>query len=148
MLKKRIVCILLLSCFLTNIFSQTVIEIEPYTQDNIPSWAKDTRRMSIVSLGSLPFTTLATTLGYSVFRYAANDFNADYIPNPFPTSSTAAKLNSDEQIGILITAACLSLAIGIADFIVVKTKENREAENKQREQDERVIIQTRELKSK
>ncbi len=137
---KKLISIILILCFFSQIFSQTVIEIEPFTEDNIPSWAHDARRMSIVTLGSVPFTTLSATLGYSVFRYIANDFDSDYIPNPFPTSSTAAKINKDEQIGILVAASVLSLAIGITDLIVVKVKENNKEKELQKEQADRVII--------
>ncbi len=131
---------MLLFVLFSNVFSQTVIDIEPYTEDNIPSWAKDIRRTSIITLGSIPFTTLASTLGYTIFRYAANDFNSDYTPNPFPTSSTAANINKDEQIGILITAASLGLAIGIADLIVIKVKENQKEKAFEQEQAERIQI--------
>ncbi len=139
-LKIKIISLIMIVTMFSNIFSQTVVEIEPYTEDNIPSWAKDARRMSVITLGSIPFTTLATTLGYSVYRYIANDFNADYIPNPFPTSSTAAKLDQDEQIGIIITAAALGLAIGITDFIVIKVEESREEKAQEREESERIQI--------
>ncbi len=137
---KKLISTIVLLTIISSLFSQTVIEIEPFTEDNFPEWAKDARRMSIVTLGSIPFTTLSTTLGYTVYRYIANDFNSEYIPNPFPTSSTAANLNKDEQIGILATAAALGVVIGIADFIVVKVRENRIEEENQREQAERVII--------
>ncbi len=124
----------------STVFGQTVIEIESFTEDNIPSWAHDARRMSIITIGSIPFTTLATTLGYTVIRYAINDFDAEYVPNPFPTSSTAANLNRKEQIGIISTAAALGLVIGITDLIVIKVKESREEKEIQREQSERIII--------
>ncbi len=137
---KKIIAIGILMTFMSSLFSQNIIDIEPYTEDSIPDWAHDARRMSIVSLGSIPFTTLAVTLGYTVFRYIDNDFNADYVPNPFPTSSTAANLNKDEQMGIILTSCALGLAIGIADLIVVNVKENKEEKQEQKEQAERVII--------
>ena len=102
------------------------LQIEGYEKGKeLPSWAKDLRRAEIVTLGSLPFTTLGVTLAYSLYRYGANDFNPAYIPNPFPLSSTEARLSTDEQIGIIVTAAGLSLAVGITDFIVMQVKHSR-----------------------
>lgn len=102
------------------------LQIEGYEKGKeLPSWVKDLRRAEIVTLGSLPFTTLGTTLAYSLYRYGANDFKPAYIPNPFPLSSTEAKLSTDEQIGIIATAAGISLAVGITDFIVMQVKQSR-----------------------
>ena len=47
------------------------------------------------------------------------------MPNPFPLSSSEARLNTSEQIGIISAAAALSVAIGLTDFIVIKVNENR-----------------------
>ena len=102
------------------------VQIEGYEKGKeLPSWVKDLRRAEIVTLGSLPFTTLGATLAYSLYRYGANDFKPAYIPNPFPLSSTEAKLSTDEQIGIIATAAGISLAVGITDFIVMQVKQSR-----------------------
>lgn len=102
------------------------LQIEGYEKGKeLPSWVKDLRRAEIVTLGSLPFTTLGATLAYSLYRYGANDFKPAYIPNPFPLSSTEAKLSTDEQIGIIATAAGISLAVGITDFIVMQVKHSR-----------------------
>lgn len=102
------------------------VQIEGYEKGKeLPSWVKDLRRAEIVTLGSLPFTTLGATLAYSLYRYGANDFKPAYIPNPFPLSSTEAKLSTDEQIGIIVTAAGISLAVGITDFIVMQVKHSR-----------------------
>lgn len=103
------------------------VQIEGYEKGKeLPSWVKDLRRAEIVTLGSLPFTTLGATLAYSLYRYGANDFKPAYIPNPFPLSSTEAKLSTDEQIGIIATAAGISLAVGITDFIVMQVKHSRQ----------------------
>ncbi|MFI3258420.1 MAG: hypothetical protein R3Y36_09005 [Spirochaetales bacterium] len=119
--------------------TEQIIEIEPYTQDNIPSWAKDIRRTSIITLGSLPFTTLTATLTYSLYRYIANDFDSAYMPNLFPTTSTAANITVDEQIGIISTAFGISVLIGLADFIFIKVSEKQTEETHM--QDDRIIIE-------
>ena len=127
---KRICAVLFFVCYFTEaVFCQQVplsrsqeLHIEGYKEgEQLPSWAKDLRRAEIITLGSLPFTTLNATLIYSLYRYGSHD----YIPNPFPGSSQEAKLNTDEQIGILTAAAAASVVIGLADFIVLKVKQNK-----------------------
>lgn len=126
---KKVIAFLYTAFFMfTSVFAEesNALYIEPYEKGKeLPSWAKDLRRAEIVTLGSLPFTTLGTTLVYSLYRYGANDFKPAYIPNPFPLSSTEAKLSTDEQIGIIATAAGISLAVGLTDFIVMQVKHSR-----------------------
>ena len=127
---KKAVAVLCAAIFMfTFVFASEneALQIEGYEKGKeLPSWAKDLRRAEIVTLGTLPFTTLGVTLAYSLYRYGANDFNPAYIPNPFPLSSTEARLSTDEQIGIIVTAAGLSLAVGITDFIVMQVKHSRQ----------------------
>ena len=124
---KKIPWILCLFCLCAPLAAEEdALRIEGYQKDKpLPSWVKDVRRAEIITFGSLPFTTLGVTLVYSLYRYAANDFKAAYIPNPFPLSSSEARLNTSEQIGIISAAAALSVAIGLTDFIVIKVNENR-----------------------
>lgn len=126
---KKAIAVLCAAVFMfTFVFASEneAVQIEGYEKGKeLPSWVKDLRRAEIVTLGSLPFTTLGATLAYSLYRYGANDFKPAYIPNPFPLSSTEAKLSTDEQIGIIATAAGISLAVGITDFIVMQVKQSR-----------------------
>lgn len=92
-------------------------KVEPYSEDEFPTWAHDIRRAEIITIGSLPFTTLASTLCYSLGRYAGYGFDFDYVPNPFAKSGVGA-LNQSEQIGVFATAGGLSIAIGITDLII------------------------------
>ncbi|MGI5172316.1 hypothetical protein H0R92_01760 [Treponema sp. OMZ 840] len=110
----------------------------------LPSWLKDVRRAEIITFGSLPFTTLGVTLVYSLYRYGANDFNPAYIPNPFPLSSSEAKLNKNEQIGIFTTAAVLSIAIGLTDFIVIRVKDHNKKKLEQMYAEDRSGIRVEE----
>ena len=98
--------------------AEPTVTIEPYTKDEFPGWLQDLRRAEIVSLGSLPFVTLGVTLGYSLFRYFSHDMNPDYFPNPFAKSSSAARLTTDEQLGILFTSLGVAAAVGITDFTI------------------------------
>ena len=117
---RKCAAILLLLIFLPSVMFavEPSIQIEPYREDEFPDWLLDVRRAEIVTLGSLPFTTLATTLVYSFYRYADNGFNKDYFPNPLAKSSASANLSKNEQIGIISVSACLSLAAGLTDYLI------------------------------
>lgn len=123
MKKSLIRCIaVILCCSLIGSFplvaAEPTVTIEPYTKDEFPGWLQDMRRAEIVSLGSLPFVTLGVTLGYSLYRYFSHDMNPDYFPNPFAKSSSAARLTTDEQLGILFTSLGVAAVVGITDFTI------------------------------
>jgi len=142
---KRRIAFFVLIFFFASIIPQEKHTPEPYKEDEFPSWSIDLRRSEIVTLGSLPFVTLGTTIGYSFFRYAKNGFNSDYLPNPLAKSSAAANLNSSEQVGIFITSACISLIVGIIDFIISRIERHRAeemTENERIRQQESVIVET------
>lgn len=98
--------------------AEPTVTIEPYTKDEFPGWLQDLRRAEIVSLGSLPFVTLGVTLGYSLYRYFSHGMDSNYFPNPFAKSSSAARLTTDEQLGILFTSLGVAAAVGITDFTI------------------------------
>lgn len=69
---------------------------------NPPQWAKDIRRTEIITLGSLPFVTLWTTLGYSMA--VLGEFH-----NPLDKSSDGFDGNDQMNIIKISAAACLGL---------------------------------------
>ncbi|NLM01226.1 MAG: hypothetical protein GX220_07225 [Treponema sp.] len=124
-MKKIISLILIFSLIFVPLFSVENNSNEIITINSV-DWRKDLRRAEIVTLGSLPFTTLLATLGYQVYRYIDSGFNSKYFPNPLAKSSSDAQLNMDEQLGILIAASSLSLCVGVTDIIVNTVKRNKE----------------------
>lgn len=92
----------------------------PYKDDEFPQGLKDLRRFEIITLGSLPFVTLDTTLTYSTIRYIQHDYDAEYKPNIFSKSS----FSTDEQKGIILTSIGISVGIGLTDYIVQLVKRN------------------------
>lgn len=125
---RRTTALILLLVFMpAAFFAETPsIQIEPYHEGEFPDWLMDVRRAEIVTLGSLPFTTLSATLVYSVYRYADHGFSQDYFPNPLAKSSASANLTKDEQIGIICVAAGLSVAAGIADYIISAVRRSKD----------------------
>ncbi len=78
---------------------------------DFPVWAKDIRRAEIITLGSLPFVTLWTTLGYSIFEYG--EFR-----NPLNKSSDSFTVEDQKKIIAVSAGACV--ALGIFDLLVTK----------------------------
>jgi hypothetical protein len=95
---------------------------EPYTKESVPQWARDLRRAEIISFGSLPFVTLGVTMGFSLIRFAANDFNMGYFPNPMAKTTDSAGLTMDDQLTILGVSAVISVAFGLTDLIVTQVQ--------------------------
>ena len=121
--KKIIIKILLFSIFV-NILSPLKAEDTtplPYKKDEFPQVLKDLRRFEIISLGAMPFVTLNTSLVYSGIRYANHDFDSNYSPNPFATST----YTTQEQKEILLTALGISIGIAVTDYIVQIVKRNK-----------------------
>ncbi len=126
---NRIVAMFMICIFFTSCQTVSVDDSnnnytpnpQPYNSDELPTWTKDLRRAEIVTLGSIPFTVLISTMGYGVVQYASSGFSSDNIPNPFSPS-----LSSNEQVTVMITAASLSLAVGIGDFIISMVKRKNE----------------------
>ena len=138
-LKRIAFCTLIIFSYSLVAFAEPTVEIEPYTQDEFPSWAQDIRRTEIVTLGSLPFTTLGVTLGYSLYRYASNGFNPEYIPNPFAKSATGS-LSSKEQIGIVLTSVGISAVIGLVDLTIRLIQRSAAKKEASRQRDNTLII--------
>lgn len=128
---KKTFALIVFFVFSLHIFC-TDTKAEPYTKDEFHPWLHQLRRSEIVTLGSLPFTTLTTSLGYSFYRYFANDFDPEFQPNPF--SPSQANLSIEEQKRILYISLSASLLVGIIDFTISMIKKNKsqiEIEQKQ-----------------
>ena len=122
MKKKLIAKILIASIFLNlcfPVFSEDTTP-KPYEEDEFPHTLKDIRRFEIITLGALPFVTLDTTLVYSNYRYARNDFDDAYKPDIF----SPASFSQEEQKGIILTSVGVCVGIGLTDLIVQIIKRN------------------------
>ena len=116
-MKKRLIAKILFVSLFINFCCPAFTEdttTKPYEDDEFPQTLKDIRRFEIITIGALPFVTLDTTLAYSTYRYARNDFDDAYKPDIFsPTSFT-----QEEQKGIILTSVGVCVGIGITDLVV------------------------------
>lgn len=110
-MKRRFVFLLLVFSLLFNsfCFAETA---EPYDTSELPESLLDLRRFEIVTLGSLPFVMLDSTLAYSTYRFAVEGTGS---PTPFASSSN---FSTDEQMGLVLTSLGISVGIGLTDLII------------------------------
>ena len=88
---------------------------------NAPQWVRDIRRAEIVLFGTLPFTVFFSRTFMDLYRTASNDWDRRYAPWPF-TSAGAVTMTNDELKIMFAIAVSASLAISIADYILVSRK--------------------------
>jgi hypothetical protein len=126
-MKKRLLAFFCTVFFCSRVFcadpaTQSTLP-QPYEKDEFPEWARYVRRTEIITLGMLPFVTLGTTLGYSVYRYFQHDMNASYFPNPLAKTSQDANLTQEEQLTVLAISAGISLFLGLVDLTITLIKD-------------------------
>ena len=109
---------------------------KPYEDDEFPQTLKDIRRFEIITIGALPFVTLDTTLAYSTYRYAKNDFDSAYQPDIFSASS----FSQEEQKGIILTSVGICIGIGLTDLIVQLIKRSSKKKKAQVNYDDISVI--------
>ena len=100
-----------------------------YDDKEFPQGLKDLRRFEIITLGALPFVTIDTTLAYSTIRYAQHNFDAAYQPDIFSKSN----FTQDEQKQIIVTSLCISVGIGLTDYVfqlIKRSSKKRRARQK------------------
>ncbi len=100
---------------------------EPYTADEFPEWALDLRRGEIILFGSFPFTFFFVSEGYDLYRYSVSGFDPDYAPWPFK-DPVKGPYTFEEQIGVVVAAASLSLVIAVIDYAIRKSESKKDAE--------------------
>jgi len=131
-MKKKLIAKILIFSILFNtalpLFSEESTDTtpKPYEEDEFPQALKDLRRFEIITLGALPFVTLDTSLAYSTYRYARNDFDDDYKPDIFSSSS----FSQEEQKGIILTSVGICVGIGLSDLIVQLIKRSAKKRKK------------------
>ena len=126
---------LIFSLFSQNVFSEDSTSSttpESYTYEEFPEFLHQARRAEIITLGSLPFVLIGTSLVYGAVQYFSGQL--DYFPNPLDKSNGYTE---DQQKQILGISCGISLSIGAADLIItnvrkgnLKKKETEKSKNK------------------
>ena len=93
-------------------------EPEPYEKTEFPAWMLNLRRSEIVTLGSVPFTTLAVSLTYSTIQYATGKTTS--FPSPFSKNASYTQYDIKMIVGFSLG---ISLVIGIVDFVISLVKQ-------------------------
>ena len=105
-------------------FSQSDDEIAvPYKPDEFPEWTVDLRRAEIITIGSFPLAFMFTALVYDVSMSAASGFD--------PTIPFGSNRTQDDIVNLLLISAGVSVAIGLADFIIQQVKKSNIKKEKQ-----------------
>ena len=102
-------------------------EPEPYEKTEFPSWLLNLRRTEIVTLGSVPFTTLAVSLTYSTFQYATGRTSS--FPSPFNKN---ANYSQDDIKMIVGFSLGISFVIGIVDLVINLLKQKNQKKIQQK----------------
>jgi hypothetical protein len=94
-----------------------------------PQWARDLRRAEIIAFGAFPFAMFFAITGVDTYRAATHDWDSRYYPWP-AKGPGAIEMDRDEHILTLQIAIAGSLAVALADHIILRVK--RAGEQKQR----------------
>ncbi len=125
--------IIFLFIAVANSFCQTNTTPEPYSDDEFPQFMLDLRRFEIITLGSMPFITLNSSIVYNGYKFASGKTDTF---NPLAT----ADYTQDEMENIIITSLCISAGIGLTDYIVNLVKRSR-IKRRLRQQDSNISIE-------
>jgi hypothetical protein len=97
---------------------------EEYVTEEFSPLLQDLRRAEIILLGSFPITLFLSLEIYDTYRYIKNGGDYQYAPWPFRPPD-AAGYSSGENIGIIISAASVSLLIAVVDYLIGRRMEKR-----------------------
>ena len=129
MKKFLLIFTVLATLFSSQLFAQDSNnqEPEPYEKSEFPTWLLNLRRSEIITLGSVPFTTLAVSLTYSTFQYATGRTSS--FPSPFNKNQSYTQDDIKMIVGLSLG---ISLVVGIVDFIITVVKQKNRQKTQQR----------------
>ena len=108
---------------------------DPYGAEEFKQWQKDLRRFEIITFGALPFVSLLSFWAYDIGRSIAHKGDPAYNPWPLKDAKIAVKLTEKEQLGVFLTAVCISLGVAIIDLTYrsIKSANAKKLEEKNEE---------------
>ncbi len=125
---KKIIILMFLMIFLSsNIFSQesqkSTDTYIPYDPSEFPSWAHDLRRFEIVFFGTIPFSFLYASAGYSIYTYASHNWDPAFAP-AILGNRTPPLLTNSEKVQIIGISLGLSTVAALIDFFLGVIKDD------------------------
>ena len=102
----------------------------PYDPEEFPLWARDLRRGEIIAFGAFPIALILSNVGYRLGRFTSEslqrgEFATEYAP-AFASPEQRAQLTEGEQVGLLLTAGAISVAIAVVDYLLARRERRRE----------------------
>ncbi len=137
-MKKKFFLLIPLLLFLFNmtVFAEGNTDESDSKEFEFPQWALYVRRAEIVTLGSLPFTTLGVTAVFGAYQYFSGQTSS--FPNPFDKNSPAFSVDNIKIV--LGISFSISAVIGLVDLIITIVKNNNESKRLQKIMDTSSII--------
>lgn len=93
-------------------------EYEPYKPEEFPEWAHQLRRYETIFFGTIPFSFLFTSLGFDMYAYAINDFDANYLPLFLGTSPEKEAFSRDTIFPRIAVSISLSMLLAYVDYLL------------------------------
>jgi hypothetical protein len=128
---KPIAVLLLIVICASPAYSQSSSATLGATEDaeqnklQFPLWVRDLRRAEIIAFGAFPFMMFLATFSIDTYRAATHDWDSRYFPWP-AKGPGAIEMSTDERLLTLGFAISGSLAIALADHLIVRVKRARE----------------------
>ena len=89
----------------------------PYEPSEFPLWAQDLRRFEIVFFGTVPFSFLYASAGYSIYTYASHSWDPAFAP-ALLGNRTPPLLTNSQKVQIIGISLGLSTAAAVLDFFI------------------------------
>ena len=119
---KRIFAAFFLFVFSFSVFAEESKNTDKNWDDvKFPQWSLDLRRTEIITLGSLPFVTMWTALGYSLSTYG--EFR-----NPLDRS--AGSFTEDDQKKVVTISFGICAVLGLVDLAITLISRHTKKEKK------------------
>jgi len=118
-MKKNALILLLLCVILPALPAQT--SSSQFDMTGFPQWAKDLRRIEIITFGAFPFAYFFTNFGVDTYRCATHGWDTRYAPWPFDSAGSFDKTQKERfmTLGLSIGTA---VTIALIDYGIVRYK--------------------------
>ncbi|MBN1243594.1 MAG: hypothetical protein JXA15_12905 [Spirochaetales bacterium] len=90
---------------------------EPYTEGEFPRWLRELGRFETIAVGAFPLMYFYSGVGFDLYRFTANGFDAFYAPWPFKGPASYQPTDEDRNIR-LATALGLSAGVAAVDLLI------------------------------